>query len=134
MGAFAFKSLASGITIYSVTAGTAVELAPTSSILMSNLGVVPASIIVNIIWLSAVFASLYLIQRMIHDGKLKRATLDLSLLFIVVIAAFDGLWDLAVLLRFNEIYVVSITILSVTVFSLYALKQYSGFQPKTFER
>ena len=134
VGAFAFKSLASGITIYTVTAGTAVELAPASSILMTNLGIVPGSIIVNMIWLCAVIGSFYLIQKMVPDGKIKRLTLKIALFFIIVIAAFDSLWDLAVLLRFNELYVISIVVLSATLFSLYALRRYSGFHPKTFER
>ena len=134
LGAFAFKSLASGITIYTVTAGTAVELAPASSILMTNLGIVSGSIIVNMIWLCAVIGSFYLIQKMVPDGKIKRLTLKIALFFIMVIAAFDGLWDLAVLLRFNELYVISIVALSATLFSLYALRRYSGFHPKAFER
>jgi hypothetical protein len=123
IGAFAFKSLASGITIYSVTARTAIELAPASSLLISKFGVISASIIVNILWLGAVIVSFSLIERKILDPKMKQLTLELALLFIIGITGFDGLWDLAVFLAFNVVYVISIVVLTASVISIYVLKQ-----------
>jgi hypothetical protein len=120
-GAFAFKSLASAVTVYTITTGTAIELAPASSILIAKFGVLSGSILVNLVWLSAVAASLWLIKVKIRDSKVRQFTLELALLFTIGVTAFDGLWDLGVLLEFNEIYVVSITILSISVISIFAL-------------
>jgi hypothetical protein len=128
VGAFAFKSLASSITIYSITKGTAVELAPASSILILDYGVIFATLIVNIIWAGAVVSSFWIIQKMIIDRKIQQRTRRLAVLFVTGIAAFDGLWDLAVLLSFNQIYIISIGLLFASIISLYVLKFYGGFQ------
>ncbi len=93
VSAFAFKSLASGISIYSISAGTAIEVAPTASILISSFGLIPASIIVNLIWGVAIFFAYYMLQKIVPDGKIRNVTMRVGAFFVVVPAAADGFWD-----------------------------------------
>jgi hypothetical protein len=115
LGAFGFRSLAAGVTIYSVEAHTATEAAPAASLLVSNFGVVTASILVNVIWVVSMLSAFFLIEKMIRDEKIKQAVLHLSVVLVLVPPAFDGLWDLGVLVRFSEFYVVSIATVSVLI-------------------
>jgi hypothetical protein len=123
IAAFLFKSLASGITIYTVNERTAIEVAPAASELTSAFGVVPASIIVNVVWLSSTLGALYLIEKILHAGRTKQVVLRLALIFVIVPVAFDSLWDLGVLLRFSELYLVSILTLTALILCSYGLRQ-----------
>lgn len=100
--AFGFKLLASTITIYAVTERAAVEIAPASAILTSALGVVAASVIVNVAWAGTAVCAFLLIKRSVHDKRVKRVTLLVSALTVVTVSAADGFWDLGVLLGFGS--------------------------------
>ena len=111
--AFAFKSLASIITIYAIVRHTAIEIAPTSALFISKLGVISADIIVNMIWLGATIAAFYIIQNSIQDHRLKQTTFKISAIVIISFAAVDGLWDFAVLTEFNWVYLIAIAFLMI---------------------
>jgi hypothetical protein len=121
-GAFAFKSLASGITIYTITKGRAIELAPASSLLISKFGVILGSLLVDLVWLGIIAGSFWFIQAKIGDTKIRELTLKIGLFLTIGITAFDGLWDLGVLLEFNDIYMVSIAVLLIFVLSTLVFK------------
>lgn len=129
--AFAFKLMACAITVYSVTiSSTATEIAPAAAILTSAFGIIPACIIVNLVWFIVTVLSFYLMMRWIPEGRVRHITLELSSIFVVLIAAVDGTWDLVVLL--NSVYSITfiaefIVIIAVIVVAALLLSTTTAF-------
>ena len=110
--------LASCITVYAVTIGSAVEIAPASAIFTSSLGVIPSSILGSLMWFIAIVGSFYIIQRFVKDQFVKQVTINLSVFLMILSAAIDGFWDFAVLVHFTNYLMVPI-IVSSTIVSLF---------------